>query len=124
MKHLFVSPEKILLQRYKHDRRFRAAGYLLMATAFLQLPLGVLGCFLWNRFQEQSAIQSQNRIRAVDLQTRNANLHDVRQKLGQIRQWEPILRSRIPSGAILSAIQKGALRCFLWVSELGSGAAR
>ena len=74
---------------------------------FLQLPLGVLGCFLWNRCQEQSAIQSQNRIRAVDLQSRNENLHDVRQKIGQIRQWEPILRSRIPSGAILSAIQKG-----------------
>jgi len=107
MKHLFVSPEKIILQRYKHDRGFRAAGFLLIVIAFLQLPLGALGCLLWNRFQEQSAIQSQNRIRAVDLQSRNANLHDVRQKLSQIRQWEPILRSRIPSGAILSAIQKG-----------------
>ncbi|MGA8477078.1 MAG: hypothetical protein WB696_03890 [Chthoniobacterales bacterium] len=107
MKHLFVSPEKILGQRYKHDRGFRAAGFLLIAMVFLQLPLGVLGCFLWNRCQEQSAIQSQNRIRAVDLQSRNENLHDVRQKIGQIRQWEPILRSRIPSGAILSAIQKG-----------------
>jgi hypothetical protein len=107
MKHLFVSPEKIILQRYKHDREFRAAGFLLIVIAFLQVPLGVLGCLLWNRFQEQSAIESQNRIRAVDLQSRNANLHDVRQKLSQIRQWEPILRSRIPSGAILSAIQKG-----------------
>jgi hypothetical protein len=31
----------------------------------------------------------------------------VIQAARQIRQWEPILRNRIPSGAILSAIQKG-----------------
>jgi hypothetical protein len=106
MKHLFVSPEKILLQRYKHERGFRVAGSLLLTAAFLQLPLGVFGFFLWDRFQEQSAIQSQTRIRAADLQSQNASLRDVRQKLGQIRQWEPILRNRIPSGAILSAIQR------------------
>jgi hypothetical protein len=107
MKHLFVSPERILLQRYKHDGTFRTAGSLLLAVALLQLPLGVFGFFLWNRFQEQSAIQSQSRVRAGDLQSQNANFRELRQKLGQIRQWEPILRDRIPSSAILSAIQKG-----------------
>jgi hypothetical protein len=74
---------------------------------FLQFPLGIFGVFLGSRFQEQSAIQSQSRIRAADLQNQNATLRDLRQKLGQIRQWEPILRDRIPSSAILSAIQKG-----------------
>lgn len=107
MKHLFVSSERILLQRYKHDGTFRIAGSLLLAVAFLQLPLGAFGFFLWSRFQEQSAIQSQNRIRAANLQGQNANLRDLRRKLGEIRQWEPILRNRIPSSAILSAIQKG-----------------
>jgi hypothetical protein len=107
MKHLFVAPERILLQRYKYERGFRIAGSLLLTAAFLQFPLGVFGFFLWGRFQEQSAIQSQNRIRAVDLQRQDTNLHDVHQKLAQIRQWEPILRNRIPSSAILSAIQKG-----------------
>jgi hypothetical protein len=107
MKHLFVSSERVLLQRYKHDRAFRAVGTLLLALALLQLPLGVSGFSLWRRFQEQSALQSQSRIRAEDLQSQNANLRDLRQKLGQIRQWEPILRNRIPSSAILSAIQKG-----------------
>jgi hypothetical protein len=107
MKHLFISAERILLQRYKYEGGFRVAGFLLLTAAFLQLPLGAFGFFLGSRFREQSTIQSQNRTRAADLQKQNANLQDVRQKLAQIRQWEPILRDRIPSGAILSAIQKG-----------------
>jgi hypothetical protein len=107
MKHLFVSPERILLQRYKHDRAFRIAGSLLLAMAFLQVPLGAFGIFLWNHFQEQIAIRSRVLIQATDLQSQNANLRDLRQKLGQIRQWEPVLRNRIPNGALLSAIQKG-----------------
>jgi hypothetical protein len=106
MKHLFISPETILLQRYKYERGFRIAGFLLLAAAFLQLPIGVSGFCLASRFQEQASIQSQNRLRAADLQRQNAILHDVRQKLAQIRQWEPILHNRIPNGAILSAIQK------------------
>jgi len=107
MKHLFISRERILLQRYKHDRVFRVAGSLLLAATFLQLPLGVFGFFLWNRFQAESTAQSQIGIRTADLQNQNAKLREVRQKLGQIRQWEPILRNRIPTSAILSAIQKG-----------------
>jgi hypothetical protein len=107
MKHLFVSPERILLQRYKHDRAFRIAGSLLLAMAFLQVPLGAFGIFLWNHFQGQIAIRSRVLIQATDLQSQNANLRDLRQKLGQIRQWEPVLRNRIPNGALLSAIQKG-----------------
>jgi hypothetical protein len=107
MKHLLISPERILLQRYKYERGFRVAGFLLLITGFLQLSLCVFGFVLGSRFHEQSAIQSQNRLRATDLQSENTALHDVRQKLAQIRQWEPILRNRIPSGAILSAIQKG-----------------
>jgi hypothetical protein len=80
---------------------------LLLAATFLQLPLGVFGFFLWNRFQAESTAQSQIGIRTADLQSQNAKLREVRQKLGQIRQWEPILRNRIPTSAILSAIQKG-----------------
>jgi hypothetical protein len=106
MRHLFVSRERILLQRYKHDRVFRLAGSLLLLATLLQLPLGIFGFFLWNRFQEQSTIQSQNQIRTADLQGQSAKLREVRQKLAQIRQWEPILRNRIPNAAILSAIQK------------------
>jgi hypothetical protein len=89
MKHLLISPERILLQRYKYERGFRVAGFLLLIAAFLQLPLCVFGFFLGIRFQEQSAIQSQIRIRATDLQSENAALHDVREKLTQIRQWDP-----------------------------------
>jgi hypothetical protein len=107
MKHLFISQEIVLLQRYKHDRVFRVAGSLLLAALLLQLPLGIFGFLLWNRFQALSTTQSQNRIRRGDLQNQDAKLREVRHKLEQIRQWEPILRNRIPSGAILSAIQKG-----------------
>jgi hypothetical protein len=107
MKHLFVSSERILLQRYKHDVAFRVAGSLLITLSLLQLPLAIFSFFLWTRFQEQAAIQSQVQARAADLQSQNASLRDLRQKLGQIRQWEPILRTRIPCSAILAGIQKG-----------------
>jgi hypothetical protein len=90
MKHLLISPETILLQRYKYEREFRVAGFLLFIAALLQLPLCALGVFLGSRFQEQSTIQSQNRVRTADLERENSTLRDVRQKLAQIRQWEPI----------------------------------
>jgi hypothetical protein len=106
MKHLFISPERILLQRYKHDRPFQTAGALLLITAALQLPLAVCGIFLWGRFQEQTAIQSQIEARSAELHTQDSNLRDLRQKLVQIRQWEAVLQNRIPCSAMLSAIQK------------------
>jgi Tfp pilus assembly protein PilN len=106
MKHLFVSPERILLQRYKHDRPFRVAGTVLMMTAALQAPLAVCGVLLWARFQEQGTFQSQIRARSSDLQAQNASVRDLRQKIGQIRQWEAVLQNRIPSSAMLSALQK------------------
>jgi cell division protein FtsB len=106
MKHLFVSPERILLQRYKHDRPFRAAGTLILITVVLQFPLAIGGIFLWGRLQEQASVQSQIRARAADLQTQDADVRDLRQKLAQIKQWEPVLQNRIPCSAMLSAIQR------------------
>jgi hypothetical protein len=107
MKHLFVSPERILLQRYKHDRMFRFAGWLVLCAVFLQLPFSLFGFSIWSRFQEQVGIQSRNQSRAAALRNQDANIRDLHQELEQIRQWEPILRSRIPTSAILSAIEKG-----------------
>jgi hypothetical protein len=107
MKHLFVSPERMLLQRYRHDRVFRSAGWLLVGVTFLQLVFSVLGFLVWSHFQEQIGIQSRNRSRAADLHNQDASLRDLHHKLGQIRQWEPILRNRIPTSAILSGIEKG-----------------
>src|SRR5258708_12986694 len=31
---------------------------------------------------------------------------EARQKLGQIQQWEPIIRERLPCGAVLAAIEQ------------------
>jgi hypothetical protein len=106
MKHLFVSPERILLQRYKHDRPFRVAGTLLLMVVVLQMPLAICGIFLWGRFQEQAAVQPQIRARAADLQSQEASVRDLRQKLAQIGQWEAVLQNRIPCSAMLSAIQR------------------
>jgi hypothetical protein len=39
------------------------------------------------------------------LREQNRPLNEVRQDLSQIRQWEPIFRSRIPVSALLSAIE-------------------
>jgi hypothetical protein len=41
----------------------------------------------------------------VELQKSNGPLKETRQKLSQIRQWEPILYHRIPVSSLLNAVQ-------------------
>ena len=43
---------------------------------------------------------------ANDLQNGLSALRDTRQKLGQIQQWEPIIKGRLPCSAVLAAIEQ------------------
>jgi hypothetical protein len=105
MRYLFVSSEKIAQDQYRHGSIFRFAGTLLLLGAVLQIPLLSLEVLSWKRFQDQRAEQSSLRTELGELQNAYIPLKEARQKLAQIRQWEPIVYNRIPTSSLLNAVQ-------------------
>jgi len=105
MRYLFVSPEKISLDQYRHGPIFRLAGMLLLFGMVLQVPLIYSGVLSWKQFQDRVAEQSLLRTELGELQKADIPLRETRQKLAQIRQWEPILCNRIPISSLLNAVQ-------------------
>jgi hypothetical protein len=105
MKYLFVSDERVVQQHYKRGITFRLTGAVILFAAVVQVPVMVMAGLGWMRRHDEIARQNELRAEANDLQTANAPLADVRRKLAQIRQWEPILRNRIPISALLHLIE-------------------
>jgi hypothetical protein len=105
MRYLFVSPEKVSQDQYRHGPVFRLAGVLLLLGLVLQVPLLYLGLLTWKQFLDRNAEQTSLRIELGELQKADIPLRETRQKLAQIRQWEPILNNRIPISSLLNAIQ-------------------
>jgi hypothetical protein len=105
MRYLFVSPGKVSQDQYRHGPVFRLAGALLLLGLVLQVPLFFLGVLSWKQFQDRNAEQTSLRIELGELQKADIPLRETRQKLAQIRQWEPILNNRIPISSLLNAIQ-------------------
>ena len=105
MKYLFVSDERLIQQQYRRGIIFRLAGVLILLAAFLQLPALLLAGLNWKRHQDEESSRTELRAEANNLQQANTPLNDVRRKLDQIRQWEPILRNRLPVSALLHAIE-------------------
>lgn len=105
MRYLFVSPEKVSQDQYRHGPVFRLAGVLLLLGIVLQVPVLFLGVLSWKQFQDRNAEETALRIELSELQKADIPLRETRQKLAQIRQWEPILNNRIPVSSLLSAIQ-------------------
>jgi len=105
MRYLFVSPEKISQDQYRHGPIFRFAGMLLLFGLLLQIPL-ICSCILgWKQLQDRVVEQSVLRTELGELQKADNPLRETRQKLAQIRQWEPILYNRIPISSLLNAVQ-------------------
>ena len=105
MKHLFVSDKRQIQQQYRRGIIFRLAGVLILFAALLQLPALLLAGLSWKRHHNQESTRNELRAEANNLQQANTPLNDVRRKLDQIRQWEPILRNRLPVSALLHAIE-------------------
>jgi hypothetical protein len=106
MKNLFLSPERIILRSYQRGLIFRAVGLIVLITAFLQLPILVFAFFAWRDYQAGTDRKGQLLATENDLQSKLAAFKDTRQKLGQIQQWEPIIRGRLPCSAVLAAIEQ------------------
>jgi hypothetical protein len=105
MKHLFVSDERVVQQHYRRGIIFRLAGALILFTAFLQVPVLLLAGLSWKRYHDEQLTRNDLRAEANSLQVANAPLNDIRRKLDQIRQWEPIVRNRLPISGLLHAIE-------------------
>ena len=105
MKYLFVSPEKVSQDQYRHGPVFRLAGVLLLLGVVLQVPVLFWGVLSWKQFRDRNAEETSLRIELSELQKADVALKEIRQKLAQIRQWEPILNNRIPVSSLLNAIQ-------------------
>ena len=105
MKHLFVSDKRLIQQQYRRGIIFRVAGVLILFAAFLQLPALLLAGLSWKSHHDQESTRNELRAEVNNLQQANTSLNDLRRKLDQIRQWEPILRNRLPVSALLHAIE-------------------
>jgi hypothetical protein len=106
MKNLFLSPERIILRSYQRELIFRAVGLLVLITAFLQVPILVFAFSAWRDYQAETDRKGQLLATENELQSKLAAFKDTRQKLGQIQQWEPIIRGRLPCSAVLAAIEQ------------------
>jgi hypothetical protein len=105
MRYLFVSPEKVAQDQYRHGAIFRFAGALLLVGMVLQIPFLFFGVLGWKEFRDRNAEQASLRAEWSELQKANVPLKETRQKLAQIRQWEPIMYHRIPISSLLNAVQ-------------------
>jgi hypothetical protein len=106
MKNLFLSPEKIILRSYQRELIFRAVGLIVLITGFLQLPILIFAFTTWRDYQAQTDEKTELLAAETDLQSKLVAFKDTRQKLSQLQQWEPIIRGRLPSSAVLAAIEQ------------------
>jgi hypothetical protein len=105
MKDLFLSQDAVIAREYRHGRAYRIAALTILAFAVFQLAAiaGVIYC--WHSEQELNDQSTQIAGKAAELNTLEASLKDLRQKLDRIRLWTPILARRIPVSSLLAAIE-------------------
>ena len=106
MRFLFVSPEQIVRQKYRRGIVFRLSAACVFLGLAAQIPIFVSGVLAWKSFTAESERQKVLLVEAGNLRKQSAPLEEIRQELSQIRRWEPILRSRVPVSALLSALEK------------------
>ena len=106
MKNLFLSQERIVLRSYQRELVFRVVGLVVLVAGLFQLPVVFFAFTAWRDYQARTDKKVQLVAAENELQTRLVVLKDTRQKLSQIQQWEPIIRGRLPCGAVLAAIEQ------------------
>lgn len=106
MKNLFLSQERIVLRSYQRELVFRVVGLIVLVTGLVQLPVLFFAFTTWRDYQARTDKKVQLVAVEDELQSRLVALKDTRQKLSQIQQWEPIIRGRLPCGAVLAAIEQ------------------
>jgi hypothetical protein len=105
MKYLFVSPDLILQQSYRHNALFRWSAALMILTVIGQIPMVIYGLMLWNGWRTESNRADLIATKMFSIQKEDQPLTGPRLKLKQIRLWEPIFKDRLPVGVLLSSIE-------------------
>jgi hypothetical protein len=105
MKFLFVSPEKATLHRYRREIVFRIAGGMLIGGILLQAAVIAVGFVTWRKLNDQGLRRTAIAAQTEELRRVDQPLKEVRQQLAQIRQWEPVLRCRLPVSAVFGALE-------------------
>jgi hypothetical protein len=106
MKNLFLSPERIVLRSYQRELVFRGVGLIVLIIGLIQLPVLFFGFTIWRDQKTRIDRQAQLLTAESELKNRLVAFKDIRLKLSQIQQWEPILRGRLPCSAVLAAIEQ------------------
>jgi hypothetical protein len=102
----FVSEEKQARQAYRYDSRYRLAAFLLIVAIPFQVPFFVL-LYYENRIREEEQNRGASTLQTMaQLTAEFAGLRETEVQLGQIKSWEPILRGRMPTSAVLGAVEQ------------------
>ena len=106
MKPLFVSQENVIKRAYRRDRWFKLAGGVVVLGLLLQLGLAyqtVQLVFKGNSLASQSRILGYSITEANQTRVKYA---DLEKKLADLHSWGPILASRLPTSAVLAAVEQ------------------
>jgi hypothetical protein len=102
----FVSEEKLARQAYRYDSRYRLAAFILMAAILLQMPFLLLLYYQKLIAGEQETRHELALQKKAQMSADLGSLKETEGQLDQIRSWEPILRGRMPTSAVLGAIEQ------------------
>ena len=106
MQPFFVSEEKLARQAYRYDSRYRLAAFILMVAIFLQMPFLLLLYYQKRISGEEEARHEFALQKRAQISADLGDLKETEGQLDQIRSWEPILRGRMPTSAVLGAIEQ------------------
>ena len=105
MQPFFVSEEKLARQAYRYDSRYRLAALVLIVAILFQAPFFAL-LYYENRTRDEEESRRGSALQTMaQLTTEFAGLREAEVQLGQIKCWEPILRGRMPTSAVLGAVE-------------------
>ncbi|MBV9671988.1 MAG: hypothetical protein JO076_04085 [Verrucomicrobia bacterium] len=106
MNSFFISEERLARQAYRYDFRYRFAALFLITAIGLQLPFLVLIYHLYQVRNDEEVREGLSLQRKGRIQTELAKLHDTQILLRTIRNWEPLLRSRMSASALIGAVER------------------
>jgi hypothetical protein len=102
----FVSEDRLGRQAYRYDGRYRLAAFTLLVSVSLQLPLLVF-FYCQNQIQQEEAGRLEFDLRKkAELASEIVTLKETEGQLSQIKSWEPIIRGRMPTSAVLGTLEQ------------------
>lgn len=106
MKPLFISKEILIKRAYRQDKGFRLAGALIVLALAAQVPVAFIA---FRNTRGKNDLEFKARV----LQSEFIKASDERRKLGvlenqlsELKAWDPILRRRFPTSALLANIEQ------------------